>query len=209
MNMKHIAHARILAGILLAFALTGFLAADEALELQPAAAVNLSGFWQMEMRGIQSDSNSANPIPFSEIAYMMLFQEGDGGLYGSIYWGDEGGAILLKAGAGEPQDPMGITGIRMMGLVTASRFWLMGQGYTYPDLDPFQPNDVVIIVDDFMYHAIMAWGVTGFDDMLVGKFHYMIFEGIPGKNSIGTENYTGIMGTFRAYKIADIDDELR
>ncbi len=44
--------------------------------------------------------------------------------------------------------------------------------------------------------------------MLVGKFHYMIFDGIPGKNSIGTEN-TGIMGTFRAYKIADIDDELR
>jgi len=207
MNMKHITRARILAGVLTALALTGFLVASEALDTQLAEGTDLSGYWQVELRGIQSGSNADKPVPFIDIAYMWMYQESDGFLFGSLMLGDDGGVTITKTGDEESQDSMGSLGIRTTGLVTASRFWLMGQGTFLPEPPPIQPN-VVIIIDNYMYHAIMAWGVTGFDDMIVGKFHYMIFEGIPAKNSIGNENYTGVLGTFRAYKIGEIDDEL-
>ena len=207
MNMKHIARARILAGILTALVLTGFLAATEALDTQLAADTDLSGYWQVELRGIQSGANADKPVPYLEIAYMWLYQESDGGLWGGITLGDDGGAAFTKTGDEDSQDAMGYAAIRATGLVTASRFWLMGQGAFFPGPPTVQPNDVIIIIDDYVYHSIMAWGVTGFNDMIVGKFHYMIFEGIPSKISIGNENYTGIMGTFRAYKIGEIEDE--
>lgn len=206
MNMKNIARTRSLAGVLTALALTGFLAAAEALDTQLAADTDMSGYWQVELRGIQSESNTDKPIPFADIAYMWMIQGPDGVLRGYLTFGDEGAVIVKKTGDEESQDPMPFAGIKTTGLVTASRFWLMGQGMSHPDFPPVDPN-VVIIVDDFFYHALMAWGVTGFDDMIVGKFHYMIFEGIPAKDSIGSENYTGIMGTFRAYKIGEIEDE--
>lgn len=205
MNMNHIGRSRTLAGFLLAVALTGFLAAADSLEMQPAAAVDMSGYWQVELRGIQSDSNAERPTPFSEIAYMWLYQESDGYMYGSLILGDGGIVTAMQDGGEDLQNPMGTPGIRVSGLVTASRVWLHGQGSFYPGPDPV-PNITVII--NYYHHAIMAWGVTGFNDMVVGKFHYMIFEGVPSKNSIGTEDYTGIMGTFRAYKIAEMEDEL-
>ncbi|HOB54218.1 MAG TPA: hypothetical protein PKG76_16015 [Acidobacteriota bacterium] len=205
MNMKHIARARILAGFLTALALTGFLAAAEALDTQLAADTDLSGYWQVELRGIQTESNADKPVPYMEIAYMWMIQGPDNVLRGYLTFGDSGGGPVKKTGDVESQDVMGYAGIKATGLVTASRFWLMGHALSHPDLPPLDPN-VVIIVDDFLYHAVMAWGVTGFEDMIVGKFHYMIFEGIPAKNSIGNENYTGIMGTFRAYKIGEIED---
>ncbi|HOB54216.1 MAG TPA: hypothetical protein PKG76_16005 [Acidobacteriota bacterium] len=207
MNMKHIARARILAGFLTALALTGFLAAAEALDTQLAADTDLSGYWQVELRGIQTESNADKPVPYMEIAYMWMIQGPDNVLRGYLTFGDSGGGPVKKTGDVESQDVMGYAGIKATGLVTASRFWLMGHALSHPDLPPLDPN-VVIIVDDFLYHAVMAWGVTGFEDMIVGKFHYMIFEGIPAKDSIGTENYTGIMGTFRAYKIGEIEEEL-
>ncbi len=208
MNMKHIARARILAGVLTALALTGFLAAAEALDTQLAADTDLSGYWQVELRGIQTESNADKPVPFSEIAYMWMIQGPDNVLRGYLTFGDSGGEPVKKTGDVDSQDVMGYAGIKATGLVTGSRFWLMGQGASHPGPQPPQLNDIIIIIDKHMYHAIMAWGVTGFDDMIVGKFHYMIFEGIPRKDSIGTENYTGIMGTFRAYKIGEIEEEL-
>ncbi len=207
MNMKHIARARILAGVLTALALTGFLIASEALDTQLAADTDLSGYWQVELRGIQSGSNADKPTPYLEIAYLWMFQEPDGVLWGGLTLGNDGGVAFTKSGYEDSQDAMGYASIRTTGLVTASRFWLMGQGTSFPEPPPIQPN-VVIIIDNYMYHSIMAWGVTGFNDMIVGKFHYMIFEGIPNKNSIGNESYTGMMGTFRAYKIGEIEDEL-
>ncbi len=206
MNMKHIARARILAGFLTALALTGFLVAAETLDTQLATDTNLSGYWQVELRGIQTGSNAERPVAFSEIAYMWMQQDSDGYLWGYLTLGDVGVVTVKKTGDDESQDPMGFPGLKATGLVTGSRFWLMGQGRSLPEPPHIEPNDVIIIQNS-MYHAIMAWGVTGFEDMIVGKFHYMIFEGIPAKNSIGTENYTGIMGTFRAYKIDDIEEE--
>ena len=206
MNMKHIARARILAGFLTAIALTGFLAASEALDTQLAAATDLSGYWQVELRGVLSGSNTEKPAPYTEIAYMWMIQEPDGVLWGYLTFGDEGAATPKKTGDEELQDLMVYAGIRATGLVTGSRFWLLGQGTSYSEPPHVEPNGT--IPDYYMYHAVMAWGVTGFDDMIVGKFHYMIFEGIPGKISSGNENYTGIMGTFRAYKIEEVDPGL-
>lgn len=205
MNMKHIARARILAGLLAALALTGFMAASDSVDTGLITDTDLSGYWQVELRGIQTGSNAEKPVPYMEIAYMWMIQGPDNVLRGYLTLGDEGVVTVKKTGDDESQDAMGYAGLKATGLVTGSRFWLMGQGTFFPEPPPIQPN-VVIIIDNYMYHAIMAWGVTGFDDMIVGKFHYMIFEGIPAKNSIGNENYTGIMGTFRAYKIGEIED---
>ena len=207
MNMKHIARVRILTGVLTVLALTGFLLASDPLDTGFITDTDLSGYWQVELRGIQSGSNADKPAPYTEIAYLWMMQESDGVLWGGLTFGDDGGLILAKTGDEESQDSMSYAAIRATGLVTASRFWMMGQGTSFPDLPPVEPNDVIIVIDNYMYHAIMAWGVTMGSDMIVGKFHYMIFEGIPNKNSIGNENYTGMMGTFRAYKIGEIEDE--
>jgi len=206
MNMKHIARVRILTSVMTVLALTGFLLASEPLGTGFTTDTDLSGYWQVELRGIQSGSNADKPAPYLEIAYLWMLQEADGVLWGGLTFGDDGGLILTKTGDEESQDSMSYAAIRATGLVTASRFWLMGQGTSFPQPPPIE-SKIDIIIDNYEFYAIMAWGVTMGSDMIVGKFHYMIFEGIPNKNSIGDENYTGMMGTFRAYKIGEIIDD--